>query len=139
MGDLCGLMSRAAAGLFALRAEIVVLRHPLNVLRRRSPKRVAVSNVDRLVLVGLYRLAPKVLDALKILQPETVVRWHRAGFRTYWRWKSRPHAGRPKIPAGLRQLILKMSVAKPLWGHHGFTANCSSLALISGRQRSQST
>jgi hypothetical protein len=68
------------------------------------------------VLVGLYRLASKVLDALKILQPETVVRWHRAGFRTYWRWKSRPHAGRPKIPADLRQLILEMSVANPLWG-----------------------
>jgi hypothetical protein len=67
----------AIAGLFrsraALQAEILVLRHQLNVLRRRSPKRVAVSNVDRLVLVGLYRLAPKVLDALKILQPETVV------------------------------------------------------------------
>jgi hypothetical protein len=86
------------------------------VLRRRSPKRVAVSNVDRLVLIGLYRLAPKVLDALKILQPETVVRWHRAGFRIYWRWKSRPHAGRPKIPADLRQLIREMSVANPLWG-----------------------
>jgi hypothetical protein len=120
MGDLCGLMWCAIAGLFrsraALQAEILVLRHQLNVLRRRSPKRVAVSNVDRLVLVGLYRLAPKVLDALKILQPETVVRWHRAGFRTYWRWKSRPHAGRPKIPADLRQLILEMSVANPLWG-----------------------
>ena len=98
-----------------MQAEILVLRHQLNVLRRRSPKRVAVSNVDRLVLVGLYRLAPKVLDVLKILQPETVVRWHRAGFRTYWRWKSRPHAGRPKIAADLRQLIREMSVANPLW------------------------
>ena len=99
MGDLCGLMWCAIAGLFrsraALQAEILVLRHQLNVLRCRSPKRVAVSNVDRLVLVGLYRLAPNVLDALKILQPETVVRWHRAGFRAYWRWKSRPRAGRP--------------------------------------------
>jgi transposase InsO family protein len=110
----------AIAGLFrsraALQAEILVLRHQLNVLRRRSPKRVAVSNVDRLVLVGLYRLAPKVLDALKILQPETVVRWHRADLRAYWRWKSRPRAGRPQIPADLRQLILEMSVANPLWG-----------------------
>jgi hypothetical protein len=114
MGDLCGLMRCAIAGRFwsqaALQAEILVLRHQLNVLRRRSTKRVAVSNVDRLVLVGLYRLAPKVLDALKILQPETVVRWHRAGFGTYWRWKSRPHAGRSKMPADLRRLILEMSV-----------------------------
>jgi len=51
---------------------------------------VTLSNVDRLVFTGLYRLAPGVLDALKILQPETVVRWHRAGFRSYWRWKSGP-------------------------------------------------
>jgi hypothetical protein len=120
MGALCGLMWCAIAGLFrsraALQAEILVLRHQLNVLRRRSPKRVVVSNVDRLVLVGLYRLAPNVLDALKILQPETVVRWHRAGFRAYWRWKSRPRAGRPLISADLRQLILDMSVANPLWG-----------------------
>jgi hypothetical protein len=119
MGALCGLMWCAIAGLFrsraALPAEILVLRHQLNVLRRRSPKRVAVSNLDRLVLVGLYRLAPNVLDALKILQPETVVRWHRAGFRAYWRWKSRPRAGRPLISADLRQLILEMSVAN-LWG-----------------------
>jgi hypothetical protein len=68
-----------------LQAEILGLRHQLNALRRRSLKQVAVSNVDRLVLVGLYRLASKALDALKILQPETLVRWHRAGFRA-WRW-----------------------------------------------------
>jgi hypothetical protein len=51
---------------------------------------VTLSNVDRLVFTGLYRLAPGVLDALKILQPETVIRWHRAGFPSYWRWKSGP-------------------------------------------------
>jgi len=72
-----------------LEAEILVLRHQLNVLRRRSPKRVAFSSIDRLVFAGLYRLAPGVLDALKILKPETVIRWHRVGFRAYWRWKSR--------------------------------------------------
>jgi transposase InsO family protein len=57
-----------------------------------------------------------VLDALKIVTPETVIRWHRAGFRAYWRWKSRPRGGRPKTPAEVRQLIREMSVANPLWG-----------------------
>ena len=71
MGDLFGLIWCAVVGLFrprvALQAEILVLRHQLNVLRRKSPKRVAFSNVDRLVFTGLYRLAPPVLDALKVL------------------------------------------------------------------------
>jgi transposase InsO family protein len=100
----------------ALQAEILVLRHQLNVLRRRSPKRVAVGNLDRLLFVGLYRFSPKMLDALKILKPETVLCWHRAGFRAYWRWKSRSCVGRPKTPVDIRQLIREMSVANPLWG-----------------------
>jgi hypothetical protein len=115
MSDLCGLIWYAIAGLFrsrvALQAEILVLRHQLNVLTRKSPKRVAVGNIDRLVFCGLYRVSPKVLGALKILQPETVIRWHRAGFRAYWRSKSSPRGGRPKTPADIRQLILEMSVA----------------------------
>ena len=77
MGDLFKLIWWAAVGLFrprsALQAEILVLRHQLNVLRRRSPKRVAVSNIDRLVFTGLFRLAPDALDALKILKPEGIV------------------------------------------------------------------
>ncbi len=93
-----------------------VLRHQLNVVRRKSPKRVALSSIDRLLLVGLYRLVPGVLDALKIIRPETLMRWHRAGFRAYWRWKSRPRGGRPKTPADIRRLIREMSVANPLWG-----------------------
>src|ERR1700751_2466373 len=100
MGDMCVLIWCAMAGLFrsraALQAEILVLRHQLNVLRRKSPKRVAVGNVDRLVFAGLDCFSPKVLDALKILKPETVLRWHLAGFRAYWRWKSRSCGGRPK-------------------------------------------
>jgi hypothetical protein len=97
-------------------AEILILRHQLNVLTRKSPKRVAVGNVDRLLLVGLYRFSPKVLDALKILKPETVLHWHRAGFRAYWRWKSRSCGGRPKTTMDIRLLICEMSVANPLWG-----------------------
>src|SRR6266404_4582102 len=120
MSDLCRLIWCALIGLFrsrvALEAEILVLRHQLNVLRRKSRKRLAFSNVDRLVFAGLYRVAPGVLDALKILKPQTVIRWHRAGFRAYWRWKSRPRGGRPKTPADIRQLIRDMSIANPLWG-----------------------
>ena len=98
-----------------LAAEILVLRHQLNVLRRSAPKRVAFSSIDRLVFAGLYRLAPSVLDALKILKPETVIRWHRAGFRAYWRWKSRARSGRPKTPLEIRQPIREMSAANSLW------------------------
>src|SRR5262245_22078820 len=82
MGDLCRLIWCALIGRFrsraALEAEILVLGHQLNVLRRKSPKRLAFGNIDRLVFAGLYRVAPGVLDALKILKPQTVIRWHRA-------------------------------------------------------------
>ncbi len=120
MSDLCRLIWCAVIGLFrsqaALQAEIVLLRHQLNVLRRRSPKRVNLSNIDRLVFAGIYSLAPKVLDALQIIKPETVIGWHRAGFRTYWRWKSRPRGGRPRTPDEIRQLIRDISIANSLWG-----------------------
>jgi transposase InsO family protein len=120
MSDLCRLIWCALIGLFrsraALEAEILVLRHQLNVLQRKSPKRVALSSIDRLVFVGLYSLAPGVMDALKIIRPETLLRWHRAGFRAYWRWKSRPRGGRPKTAADIRRLIREMTVANPLWG-----------------------
>jgi hypothetical protein len=120
MSDLCRLIWCALIGLFrsraALEAENLVLRHQLNVLRRKSRKQVALSSIDRVVLVGLYRLTPGVLDALKIIRPETVMRWHRAGFRAYWRWKSQPRGGRPTTPADIRRLIREMSVANPLWG-----------------------
>ena len=120
MSDLCRLIWCGLIGLFrsraALEAEILVLRHQLNVLRRKSPKRVTLGSIDRLLLVGLYRLAPGVLDALKIIRPETLMRWHRAGFRAYWRWKCRPRGGRPTTPGDIRRLIREMSVANPLWG-----------------------
>src|SRR6266851_589282 len=120
MSDLCSLIWWTLIGIFrpraALQAENLVLRHQLNVLRRKSPKRLAFGNVDRLVFTALYRVAPGVLDALKILNPQTVIRWHRAGFQAYWRWKSRARGGRPKTPADIRQLIRAMSIANPLWG-----------------------
>src|SRR5215467_6281090 len=99
-----------------LEAEILILWKQLNVLRRNSPKRFAFRALDRLVFVGLYRLVPGIGDALAIVRPETVVRWHRAGFRSFWRWRSRRRGGRPKVPVEIRQLIRTMSMANPLWG-----------------------
>ena len=94
----------------------MVLRQQINVLRRTAPKRPRFSSIDRLIFVGLYRLFPNVRDALAILKPETVIRWHRAGFRAYWRWKSGPRGGRPKVSPEMRGLIRDMSLANPLWG-----------------------
>src|SRR3979490_1952771 len=143
MSDLCRLIWCALIGLFrprvALEAEVLVLRHQLNVLRRKSPKRVALSSIDRLLLVGLYRLAPRGLEALKIIRPETLVRWHRAGFRAHWRWKSRPHGGRPQTAADIRHLIREMSVATRFGARRGYTASCSSSASMSDRLQLRST
>ena len=120
MRDMLKLVWRVVIGLFSsrasLEAEIVALRHQLNVLRRKSRKRLAFSNFDRLIFAGLYRIAPNVLNALVIVKPETVIGWHRAGFRLFWKWKSRSRGGRPKVPLEIRQLIRDMSLANPLWG-----------------------
>src|SRR6266436_3845924 len=99
-----------------LEAENAVLRHQLNVLKRRLHGRVRLTNHDRWFLIQLYRWFPSILKDLTIIRPETLVRWHRAGFRCYWRWKSRPQGGRPQIDTELRLLIRRMSVENPLWG-----------------------
>jgi transposase InsO family protein len=99
-----------------LEAENAVLRHQLIVLRRKVPGRVLLTNGDRWFLVQLRRLFPSILQVLTIIRPETLVRWHRAGFRSYWRWKSRSGGGRPRIDSDLRALIKKMSIENPLWG-----------------------
>src|SRR5882724_7093397 len=99
-----------------LEAENLLLRQQLVVLRRKSPTRVRLWNIDRLLLVWLYRLYPSLLDAIIIVQPETVIRWHRLGFRAYWRWKSRRVGGRPRIDCEMRALIRRMSRENPLWG-----------------------
>src|SRR5882672_4988899 len=77
-----------------MEAEIVLLRHQLSVLRQRVPSKPKLTVADRLLFIWLYRLFPSVLDAITIVQPETVIRWHRTGFRLYWRWKSRSRGGR---------------------------------------------
>jgi hypothetical protein len=86
------------------------------VLRRKSQTRVRLWNIDRLLLVWLYRLYPSLLDAIGIIQPETVIRWHRRGFRAYWHWKSRHAGGRPRIDSEVRALVRRMSRENPLWG-----------------------
>jgi transposase InsO family protein len=120
MRDLFRLIGWTVVDLFrpraALEAEIWALRQQINVLRRTAPKRLSFSVFDRLVFVGLYRLFPKICDALAVVKPDTIVRWHRAGFRLYWCWKSRRRGGRPTVPLEIRRLIREMSIANPLWG-----------------------
>ena len=99
-----------------LEAENAALRHQLMVLQGKVRGRVHFTNSDRLFFIQLYRWFPSVLRAMIIIRPETVVRWHRAGIRRYWRWKSRSAGGRPQIPAELRALIWRMSVDNWLWG-----------------------
>ena len=99
-----------------LEAENAALRYQLIVLQRKVPGRVRVTNGDRLVFIQLYRWFPSVLKVITAIRPETLLRWHRAGFRCYWRWKSRLRGGRPQISAELRALIRRMSIENPLWG-----------------------
>jgi transposase InsO family protein len=93
-----------------------MLRHQLNVLRRQAPSKPRLTAADRLLFVWLCRLFPSLRDAITIVQPDTVLRWHRSGFRLYWRWKSRSRGGRPKVAIEIRRLIRRMSEENPLWG-----------------------
>src|SRR6202171_5141132 len=99
-----------------LKAENAVLRHQLIVLRRSLHGRVRLTNHDRWFLIQLYRWFPSILQVLTIIRPETLVRWHRAGFRRYWRWKSNARGGRPRIEMELRARIRLMSTENQLWG-----------------------
>jgi len=99
-----------------LEAENAALRHQLIVLRRKVKGRAHLTNNDRWFFIQMYRWFPSILEVLVIIRPETLVHWHRAGFRHYWRWKSRSPGGRPQIEADLRALIRRMSVENPLWG-----------------------
>ena len=109
VADLFKSMSR-------LEAENLLLRHQLTIAMRQAPARLRLRGGDRAFLICMTRLWPSLLDAVQVIQPETVLRWHRAGFRMFWRWKSRHRAGRPKIDRGLRDLIRRMSRENPLWG-----------------------
>src|SRR3979411_2336975 len=112
MREACSLIWSALVLLFrsraTLAAEILVIRHQINILSRHSPKR------------------PTVLNALAVLKPDAVIKWHRAGFRSYWRWRSRRRGGRPTLPTEIRKLIREMRLAKPPWdapGLHGAAHN----------------
>ena len=98
-----------------LEAEVLVLRHQLNVLQQRTPRRLCLTWIDRALFVWLYRGFPRILDAITILRPETIVRWHRKGFIAFWRWKSRPPGGRPQVDKEVRDLIRRMSFENPLY------------------------
>src|SRR5467141_2491997 len=119
IGLLCFVLAILASPFkskLRLEAENAVLRHQLIVLKRRLHGRVRLTNNDRWFFIQLYRWFPSILEALTIIRPETLVRWHRVGFRFYWCWKSRTRGGRPQIETDLRGLIRRMSIENPLWG-----------------------
>jgi transposase InsO family protein len=99
-----------------LEAENLFFRHQLNIALRRAPPRLRLRGSDRALLVWMTRVCPELLNLAQVVTPETILRWHRAGFMAFWRWESRNRAGRPKIDLGLRDLIPRMSRESPLWG-----------------------
>ena len=100
----------------ALHLEILALRHQLQVLERSRRPRLRLTAADRLLWVWFSRIWTEWRPALVLVQPATVVAWHRRGFRLFWTWKSRHRTGRPTVPADVRALIRTMSQANPLWG-----------------------
>src|SRR5271169_4759231 len=135
MRDFCKLIGWTLVDLLrsraTLEAEIWTLRQQINVLRRAVPRKLSFSTIDRLIFVGLYRLFPRVCDALAIIKPDTVVRWHRAGFMLYWRWKSKRCGGRRIVSPEIRRLIREMSIANPRGARRESMGSCSSSASIS--------
>jgi transposase InsO family protein len=99
-----------------LEVENLFLRHQLNVVLRRAPQRVRIRAGDRALMVWMTRMWPSLLGLTRVVQPATILRWHRCGFRAYWRWKSRARPGRPRVECELRDLIRRMSEENPLWG-----------------------
>ena len=119
IGLLCFVLAALASPFkskIRLEAENAALRDQLIVLRRNLRARVKLANSDRWFFIQLYRWFPSILKVLTVIRPETLVRWHRTGFRSYWRWKSRSLGGRPQIDSDLRALIRRMSVENSLWG-----------------------
>jgi transposase InsO family protein len=98
-----------------LEVENLFLRHQLNVVLRRAPQRVRIRAGDRALMVWMTRMWPSLLGLTRVVQPATILRWHRCGFRAYWRWKSRARPGRPRVERELRDLIRRMSEENPLW------------------------
>jgi transposase InsO family protein len=99
-----------------LETENLLLRHQLTIAMRQAPTRLRLRGSDRALLTWMTRVWPTLLDAVQVVQPETILSWQRAGFKMFWRWKSRNRAGRPRIDRGLRHLIRRMSRENALWG-----------------------
>ena len=119
IGLLCFVLAVLASPFkskLLLEAENAVLRHQLIVLRRKLKGRARLTNNDRWFFLQMYRCFTSILKVVTIVQFETLVSWHRAGFRHYWRWKSRRRGGRPRIEVELRALIRQMSTENLLWG-----------------------
>jgi transposase InsO family protein len=95
--------------LWRLEAENLFLRHQFNIALRRASPLLRLRSSDRALLIRMTKFWPSLLSATQVVQPENILRWHRAGFKAFWRWKSRNRAGRPKIDRGLRVLIQRMS------------------------------
>jgi hypothetical protein len=132
IGLLCFVLAAVASikSKMRLEAENAVLRHQLIVVRRRLHSRVRLTNHDRWFFIQLYRWVPSILKVLTIIQPETLVRWRRAGFRCYWRWKLCPQGRRPQIDTELRAVIWRITrhpgrTSSPLWSDLGFSVHSS--------------
>ena len=122
-----------------LEAENLLLRQQLTIALRRAPPRLRLLGSDRALLIWMTRLWPSLLGAAQVVQPETILRWHRAGFKMFSRWKSRHRAGRPRIDRGLRDLIRRMSRENPLWGASRIHGELLCLALRWPNRRSPNT
>jgi len=114
LSDLGSLLSFRVRSRASLELELVALRHQVTVLRFQRPGQPRLFSTDRLLWVWLYRIWPKVLNAMVLVKPVTVIDWHRKGFRLYWRRRSR-HLGRPRMSREIRDLIRQMSHANSLW------------------------
>ena len=113
LAAMCSMCKTSAE----LRLENVVLRQQLGVLRRSAPKRLKLTPADRIFWVLVRAFWRNWKSALTIVKPDTVVRWHRKGFRLFWTWKTRHgKRGRPAVPKEVRDLIRRMSRNNPLWG-----------------------
>lgn len=100
----------------ATQADIAALRHQVLALHRQVPGRPKLTRWDRMFFAEIYRANPRSLLSIVIVKPDTVVRWHRAGFRLFWRMKCQSPVGSPRVPPELRLLIREMSTDNPLWG-----------------------
>jgi hypothetical protein len=95
--------------------EVLALRQQIAVLKRKRP-RPSLNHFDRFFWTTLGQIWPRWSDVLVMVKPETVIRWHRAGFRLYWRWRSRPRGGRPRVSEEVRTLIQRMAAENVDWG-----------------------